>query len=123
MELRKTSSVDALNRTGPRSVPFGTRLFGGGGRTLSSPRTDSTSNEMIGVDSSAAAPPKAKVPSWYRNLHHSLLSMDGDSDDDDNDNDIGDQPFEKTLDRSRRTASVDVDIDLESTEQRQMTGI
>jgi hypothetical protein len=124
MELRKTSPVDALNRTGARSVLFGTRLFGGGGRTVSSPRADSTGNGLIGVDSAAAAPPKAKIPSWYRNLHHSLLSMDGDSDDDDDDNDKGidDQPFEKKMDRSRRTASVDIDIDLESTERRQPRG-
>jgi len=107
MALQKANSVDALNRS--RSVPFGTRLFGLGGGVADG-----------GDTSTNTAPPRAKKPSWYRDLHHSLLSMDSQSDDDsDQGNGNDEEEFENTLVKSRRIASVDVDLNIACDSPRQ----
>ena len=63
MSLYRTCSVDTLNRNVAKSVP----------------RSQSTSvNLSSAVEVSNTLQPRAKVPSWYRDLHHAVLLTDTD---------------------------------------------
>lgn len=118
--LWKTSSVDALNRNNNTSLAGtkpGNRLLSSSQSSVNSSRGELTSYGSVDGSSSprlATAPPKAKIPSWYRNLHLSLMSMDS-SDDDDDEGEKGEdeEDINVKLTRSRRTFSVDVGINLE----------